>query len=296
LIAAAVLLVIGGVVVGVLFGVPIIKTGSSTNSKVVVLGVASDASTVQASQSSFSSDIAFAAGANAQISKVVADTSASCLVYVTLSGSSADVATATGLLSAAAATGTIGSFSVYGFSNDENNVASLMKDNTAAPTTAPPTSAAPTTFALRINCGSAFPYTDSVTGNVFSADTDVTIVSGGVKYTNKAPTGNNLVDTERYYTGVANDGYHIPVANGNYKVTLFMAELNFNTTGSRTFYVNLEGSDPFGGIIDVYARAGAQFALTKLSATAAVTDGMLDITFLKVKQNPFVNGIEIVNA
>jgi hypothetical protein len=83
------------------------------------------------------------------------------------------------------------------------------------------------------------------------------------------------------------------VPNGNYLVTLHFADIFLGThdIGLRVFDVLFEG---FGVIkeLDIYAEVGGYAALTKAVPTS-VSDGMLTIEFLSIKQSPKISAIEI---
>ncbi len=96
--------------------------------------------------------------------------------------------------------------------------------------------------------------------------------------------------TERY----GMNGYHIPLANGTYKVTLDFAETYNGITapGQRVFDADVEGTtiakiDPFGD-------TGRLNTEDRKQVTVTVTNGTLDITFTPLAQNAEINGIEIL--
>jgi YD repeat-containing protein len=87
--------------------------------------------------------------------------------------------------------------------------------------------------------------------------------------------------------------YSFTVPNGFYEVRLLFAEGWICTywVGARIFDVELEGSVALSNI-DVYAEAGGCTALARTSVTA-VTDGVLNVRFVRRVDNPFVSAIEI---
>jgi len=147
----------------------------------------------------------------------------------------------------------------------------------------------PATGPLYINAGGpAFAGAD---GNNWVADE---YFDGG----NTADRGNITVQgnttgktdwTERY----GMNGYHIPLANGMYKVTLDFAETYSGITaaGQRVFDANVGGTTISN--IDPFGDTGGQNIEEQKSATVNVTNGMLDITFTPHAQSPEINGIEI---
>ena len=124
---------------------------------------------------------------------------------------------------------------------------------------------------VRINCGGPA-YTDSL-GQVWSADKDFV---GGTKHAYSATiTGTSdptLYQSERSGTTVS---YQIPVANGNYQVTLDFAENYWNGAGKRVFNVAIEGQTVLQNF-DIWALVGKNAALQE-AFVVTVSDGMLNI-------------------
>lgn len=106
--------------------------------------------------------------------------------------------------------------------------------------------------------------------------------------------------SERWDPGTAPElRYAFPVENGTrLEVRLYFAELysGTDTIGERVFDVRVEGAvpPPFASI-DRFATAGAKGAMMR-SALTTVTDGILDIEFLHLADNPALNAIEIRSA
>jgi hypothetical protein len=155
-----------------------------------------------------------------------------------------------------------------------------------------PTLPPPTTFF--VNSGGA-PFTDT-SGNVYQADVDY---SGGSTYsTTAAITGTPdqilnqpLYQSQRY----GNFSYSVPLANGDYNVTLKFAELYFNSAGQRVFDVSMQGQQVITNL-DVYSAAGGENAAYDVTTPVSVTNltnGMLTITFDSVTNYAIVNAIEI---
>jgi len=96
--------------------------------------------------------------------------------------------------------------------------------------------------------------------------------------------------TERY----GMNGYHIPVANGTYKVTLDLAETYNGITGAgqRVFDANVGGTTISN--IDPFGDTGGLNIEDRKQVTVNVTNGKLDITFTSHVQSPEINGIEIL--
>jgi ELWxxDGT repeat protein len=152
--------------------------------------------------------------------------------------------------------------------------------------------------ALRLNAGGGAYRTP--TGEPFSADA---FFSGGSTYRLKTATSianteaDSLYQTERWGTF----SYKLPVENGTYQVVLHFAEIYLGNVspggvGSRRFNVNVEGARKLTEY-DIFARAGGALKATRETITAQVTDGILNVDFLKGSANyPKVSAIEVLPA
>ncbi|MDJ0852221.1 MAG: Ig-like domain-containing protein, partial [Myxococcota bacterium] len=114
-----------------------------------------------------------------------------------------------------------------------------------------------------------------------------------------------IFDTERWDPGAAPEMlWQFGVGPGLYEVNLFMGNGFGGTSqpGQRVFDVAIEGnviSDPDVtknlDDIDLSADFG-HLVGGRVSNTVTVTDGVLDIEFLHITENPLINGIEIVQV
>jgi hypothetical protein len=123
--------------------------------------------------------------------------------------------------------------------------------------------------------------------------------AGGSSWSGTNTTGapNNLFGPNRYspnYGGTTME-WNFPVQSGTYQVNLYFAETPYTggvkTAGARVFHVNAEGTRKVSNI-DIYAEAGMNALKKQFEVT--VTDGTLDLDFVRSVGNPQVNGIEIV--
>nr|MDA8155442.1 malectin [Actinomycetota bacterium] len=150
--------------------------------------------------------------------------------------------------------------------------------------------AAANTSPAGINSGGG-QYT-SQSGVVYQADTGY---SGGAPASTTANiTGTNdpaLYQTERYGKTFS---YNIPLANGNYSVTLKFAEIYWNSSGQRVFNVSIQGTQVITNL-DIYALAGKNAAYD-VTFPASVTNGVLNIGFTTVVDNAKISAIEITPA
>ncbi len=91
--------------------------------------------------------------------------------------------------------------------------------------------------------------------------------------------------------------YSLPVKSGSYEVRLYFAETPYSggvkAAGQRVFDVKVEGQTKVSNL-DIYKEAGMN-ALQK-TVFITVTDGNLDIDFVRKVGNPQINGIEILPA
>ena len=145
---------------------------------------------------------------------------------------------------------------------------------------------------IRINAGGSA-YTDS-SSNVWSADTGFlsgnTVAPGGAI---AGTTDDPLYHDLRYDAPGGSDlEYALTVPPGQYEVRLHLSEAYTFSVGARRFHVQLEGVTALSNI-DIFAEVGANTALVK-TATTSVTDGQLNIRFLRVSDNPFVNAIQVL--
>jgi len=276
-------------------GIPVLQNSQATNYNVVFTSSETCATFTQ-SQNAFLNELATLSGLPVTaftISKTV-DGSGNCYVYVTVSGSPGAFQTADTSFQNAVNTQNP-DLQVYEVVAYVDNPSKLVT-TTPAPTSTTPTSGpASDSVPLYINCGSAVAY--SYSGINYQADfTAPPEVQGGTKYIAKVgATGNLLIDTMRYFAFMqTGDGYHFTLPNGNYKVMAIWAETDTNiTVGLRTFQVMIEGVSAWGKIDVISQTSGQYFTLLNKTATTAVTDGSLDITFIKGANSPFLSGLQI---
>ncbi|MDX1679881.1 MAG: malectin domain-containing carbohydrate-binding protein, partial [Akkermansiaceae bacterium] len=141
-----------------------------------------------------------------------------------------------------------------------------------------------TQIVAAINCGG--PAYTAEDGTAYSADNGF---SGGKTYTTghaiSGTTDDSLYQSERY----GNVTYSIPVANGDYTVTLKMAEIYQTAAGLRLFDVLIEGAQVVDDL-DIYAQVGHD-AAHDLTFTTTVSDGSLSIDLVSVINNAKMSAI-----
>ncbi|MBD0256964.1 MAG: T9SS type A sorting domain-containing protein [Cytophagales bacterium] len=156
----------------------------------------------------------------------------------------------------------------------------------------------PAIQAVRVNAGgTGFTTAD---GRTFAADA---YFSGGT-VSRTTPLGiGGTTDDYLYQTGrhSASFSYNIPVGDGSYDVVLHFAETYWGNVvpggaGSRGFHVDLEGTRRLTEY-DIFARAGGALKVVQETFRVTVSDGTLNVNFLKgAADNPAVKAIEVLPA
>jgi hypothetical protein len=145
-------------------------------------------------------------------------------------------------------------------------------------------------FIARINAGGP-QYIDQA-GQTWDADRNY--VNGSVFEVFEPIVGTEddaLYQSERW--GADGFQYQFPVDNGTYQVTLYFAELYFETSGMRRFDVTVENQTVITDL-DIFVEAGA-FTAAARTFNASVADGVLNIRFIPgAVENPKVNAISVV--
>ncbi|MFB9993280.1 NPCBM/NEW2 domain-containing protein [Deinococcus oregonensis] len=129
--------------------------------------------------------------------------------------------------------------------------------------------------------GFAYGETDTVSGVVAPANAALyqTEWTGGV--TNGTPAGQTAFE------------YKVPVTNGDYQVRLHFAELNKSAVGQRVFDVKVEDQTVLNGF-DIFAEAGGLGRAVVKTFPARVSDGVLNLAFVRQVENAKVSAIEIL--
>jgi hypothetical protein len=161
----------------------------------------------------------------------------------------------------------------------------------SSPTPSPsatPTPTPGTSDLTLINCGGTA-YLDSV-GQSWSADKYFT--GGTTKIYSATVSGTadpKLYQSERFGKTLS---YQIPVANGNYEVTLDFAEMYWSAAGKRVFDVSIQGQTILQDF-DIWALAGAHAAVQR-TFVVAVTNGTLSIGATATVDNATFSAIQIL--
>lgn len=150
-------------------------------------------------------------------------------------------------------------------------------------------SAPPVTYHINSGGGAASPFTADQffsAGGTFTGAT--TVVTAGVA--NAAPAA--VYQSERY----GDMSYALPglTAARTYTVRLHFAEIFFSAANSRLFNVSINGSAVLTSF-DVFAAAGAKNkAVVRDFAAVADASGRIVVSFVGVKDNAKVSGIEVL--
>jgi hypothetical protein len=89
--------------------------------------------------------------------------------------------------------------------------------------------------------------------------------------------------------------YDLPVANGNYNLTLKFAELYFSGAGQRVFDVVVNGQTVLPNF-DIVAQAGTAVRAIDKTFPVSVTNGSIKIEMTSSVDDPAVNAIEVAPA
>lgn len=165
------------------------------------------------------------------------------------------------------------------------------------------------TVVYRINAGSPNTITASPMNwiadsqsakSIYLDDGSLNYTGGSTSWSGTNTTGapNEIFGPFRYspnYTTGTPMQWNFPAASGTYEVSLFFAESPYaggvSTSGARVFSVKIEGVTVLSNF-DIYATAGMNAVKKVFQVT--VSDGTLDMDFIRVTGNPQVNGIEVV--
>jgi len=93
----------------------------------------------------------------------------------------------------------------------------------------------------------------------------------------------------------SSSGYKFDVPNGTYTVLMRFAEVYYSAANVRVFDIKLEGQTVESNF-DIYARAGGKNKAYDLTKTVTVSDGRLDIDFVKkagYDDDPTIHAIQV---
>lgn len=172
----------------------------------------------------------------------------------------------------------VGKVASYSFSN-------LTANHTIAATFAAATATVSRPVFAMSSGGSQ--YTDA-TGLVYKADANFSGGSAGTtSVAINGTTDDILYQTERWGASA----YSIPLANGNYNLTLKFAENYWAAAGKRLFDVTVGGATMISNL-DIFARVGKNAAYDVV-LPVSVTNGILSIKFVNKVDNAKICAIKV---
>lgn len=145
---------------------------------------------------------------------------------------------------------------------------------------------------LYVNCG---PSQMDSEGRLWVSDSSYAI--GGSIYTSSSLSiASSLAISERYWKAASVTNYsgeHILVSNsGIYNVTVYLAEIYFESVGKRSMNIRLNGLDLFSSFIDIFAYAGFE-KLVGFTMILPVTSHQISIIVIPGVENPKMSAFSI---
>ena len=180
---------------------------------------------------------------------------------------------------------------------DDEALPVLPTMNSSSPE-APSSRPSPTTeqFPLLISAGEtnpSFGFVDSYNG-FWTSDAYFTGLSTPAAHVARKVSqtfDDSIFRTQRHGTNIQ---YAIPVPSGEYKVTLFMAEMSLRRAGQRVFDIVMEGA-VVRRDFDMIRTAGRRRAIM-VEEDTTVTDGTLNIELSPKIGTPTIAGIKVVRS
>jgi Polysaccharide lyase/Malectin domain len=129
------------------------------------------------------------------------------------------------------------------------------------------------------------------TGDGFRYSSDTGFVGGRVATSSKVLGGSDPMVYKDLRVGIKS--YTLPIANGDYDVTLMLIENVWTTPGKRTFNVAIEGSTKLSAF-DIFAAANGRHHAYDRTFKTTVADGTINIDFTAVRDLPSIAGIKVI--
>ena len=152
----------------------------------------------------------------------------------------------------------------------------------------------PLSFPIKINVGGEA-YSDYLADQEWNENVEYGYLDGSSVKT-EPPQPIAGTEEDEIYQDVR-DGlvtYGIRIPKGTYKITLMMAENNFDEPHKRIFDIFVEGIEVAENL-DLYKEVGKNTAYDVVIDNAEIVDGIIDIHFCAVVNNALLNGLIIEN-
>ncbi len=168
------------------------------------------------------------------------------------------------------------------------NARAILDDLVAYPLEAP--------YLLRVDSGNGKPYTDQQ-GRLWAPDRAYAAggwgFTAGIGWSTADPIAGTQEDQlyQTYHYDAGSWGYKFDLPNGDYDVTLHFVEPYFTANGRRVFDVKLEGQTVLANL-DLHALVGHDAAYQR-KFRARVSDGQLNVDFVKKVDNALLSAIEV---
>lgn len=155
--------------------------------------------------------------------------------------------------------------------------------------------AKPLALPVQINAGGNA-YRNFLPDQEWSEEVEYGFLDGGVtQWSGNQPIANTeddeLYRAERWGLVL----YRVRVPQGKYRVTLLFAENYFNAANQRSFDVTIESKRVINAL-DLYREVGAHAAYVRSVNEIEVADGLLDIHFAALQDQPLLNGLIVETA
>lgn len=142
---------------------------------------------------------------------------------------------------------------------------------------------------IRINSGG--PQVVDSRGQSWSADT--AFAEGGRTFVRSIPIENTVDDVLYETCRYGQFSYKIPIKNGMYEIFFYFAEIHKTDYNSRLFSIQVESALVFQDIDLISLGSGRNKIAVSLNSVTSVTDGLLNIDFIRKTDLPFVNAVEV---
>ena len=142
---------------------------------------------------------------------------------------------------------------------------------------------------IRINSGG--PQVLDSNGETWSTDTSY--AQGGRTFSRTIPIENTVDDILYETCRYGQFSYKIPVPDGMYEIVFYFAEFHATDYNARLFSIKVESALVFQDVDLISLGNGKKEIAVSLETVASVDDGFLNIDFVRNKDLPLVNAVEV---